>query len=266
MDRIAVIARHAALEALRARLPLLLLAGLLLAAAGASFVSELAVIEGARARLLTYAALARVAAVCMLAAHVLAGITREFDDKCMDVFLALDLPRAHYILGKLSGFMLAALLTAIIVSLPLWWMAEPGAALQWTLALALELAVVAAFALFCAAAFAQFAPAAVLTLAFYGLARGLAGLQLMSAHPVSGAGSWQQEISRALVDALAWVMPALHRWPHTAWLAGEAPAWMAFAMDALQGLVYVALIATADRKSTRLNSSHVSESRMPSSA
>ena len=46
------------------------------------------------------------------------------------------------------------------------------------------------------------------------------------------------------------------------WLAAEAadPGWLEFSPD--RRLLYV----IQDRKSTRLNSSHVSESRMPSSA
>jgi hypothetical protein len=244
-QRVIVIARHAALEAWRARLALALFAALVLAAGCALFVAELAVIEGARARLAWYAALSRLAAVCLVAAHVLAGVTREFDDKCMDMFLALDLPRGHYILGKLAGFALIALFAAFAAALPLWSFAAPAAVLQWWLALALELTLIAAFALFCATAFAQFTPAAALVFAFYALARALGALQLMSAHPVSGAGSLSHSVMHGMVQILTWVMPALDRWPHTGWLLGEAPGWMRFAEYAGQGAIYIALITTA---------------------
>lgn len=244
-NRVMVIARYTLLEALRARLPLLLLAALALSAAGALFVSELAVIESARARLALYAAAARLAAVFIIATHVLASITREFDDKGMDVFLALDLPRAHYILGKLAGFVLIAVLIAGVVALPLWGLAAPVAVLQWVVAFALELALVAAFSLFCATALGQFNPAAALTAAFYVLARSLTALQLMSAHPLSGAGSMSQEAGRWMLEALALVMPALDRWPQTAWLLDAHAAWPAFGAWLAQGAVYLALIGAA---------------------
>jgi ABC-type transport system involved in multi-copper enzyme maturation permease subunit len=245
MQQILAIAYYTLLEARRARLPLLLAAALALLLLLAFFVSELAVIESQRLRLTFYAAGARLAAVFIVCAHVLGSITREFNDKGIDALLALDLPRAHYILGKLGGLLVLALLVALLCAVPLLAQAPPVAVLQWGAALALELALLATFALFCVMAFGQFIPAAALVLAFYLLARTLAAIQLISAHPLSGAGTLSHSVGRWLVDALALVMPALDRWPQSAWLIDAPAPWAAFGFILVQALLYVTLLAGA---------------------
>lgn len=245
MQRIPAIAYYTLLEARRTRLPLLLAVTLPLLFAAAFFVSELAVIESQRLRLSFYAAGVRVAGVFLVCAHVLGSITREFNDKGIDALLALDLPRAHYLLGKLGGFLAIAVLVAVMSCLPIALQAAPLAVLQWGVVFALELSVLAAFSLFCVIAFGQFMPAAALVLAFYLLARTLTAMQLISAHPISGANTLSHTVGRWMVDALALVMPALDRWPQTAWLIDTPAPWPALGAIAMQALLYLALLAGA---------------------
>jgi ABC-type transport system involved in multi-copper enzyme maturation permease subunit len=232
MRQILAISRYTLLEARRTRLPLLLAAAI-------------ALLLALRLQLTFYAAGVRLAAVFIVAAHVLGSITREFDDKGIDALLALDLPRAHYILGKLTGFLAMALLVAAAACLPLTLMAPPPAVLQWGVALVLELSVVAAFSLFCVIAFGQFMPAAALVLAFYLLARSLGAIQLISAYPISGSGTLSHDAGRWLVDILALVMPALDRWPQTAWLVDAVAPWTLFGTLLAQTTLYVVLLAGA---------------------
>jgi len=245
MQQIPAIAYYTLLEARRTRLLPLLAVALVLMLVLGFFVSELAVIESQRLRVSFYAAGARLAAVFIVGVHVLGSVTREFNDKGIDALLALDLPRSHYILGKLAGFVAIAASAAVITCLPLLLQVPPPAVLQWGAALALELAVVAAFSLFCVVAFGQFIPAAALVLAFYLLARSLTAMQLISANPLGGAGSLSHEVGRWVVDALALVMPALDRWPHTAWLIDTLAPWPSFAALLLQGTLYVMLLTGA---------------------
>ena len=185
--RIATIARYTLLEAARTRLPLLVLVALLALLGASFFVEAMSVTEGARIQTGFYAAGARLAAVFIVGAFVLVSVTRELDDKGMDVLLALDLPRSHYILGKLGGFIAIAGLIALAAALPLAWLAGTSA-LQWMLSLGLELAIVVALALFCVVTFSQLMPAASFILAFYFLARALTAIRLMGAHPLIDAG------------------------------------------------------------------------------
>lgn len=244
-SRLFIISRYALLEALRTRLPWFFAAMLGAVFVAAFFVSELAVTESLRMQTTFYAAGARLAAVFVVALHVIGSITREFDDKGLDVLLALDLPRAHYILGKLGGFLAIGVAAGLLASLPLLWMAPAAAALQWACALMLELSVMVAFALFCVTAFGQFMPSAAAVLAFYLLARSLTAIRLMSAHPISGADSLSHEAGRWMVEGLALVTPAFDRWPQTTWLVDAPAAWSMLALLLLEAVVYVALLAGA---------------------
>jgi ABC-type transport system involved in multi-copper enzyme maturation permease subunit len=244
-SRIATIARYTVLEALRTRLAALVLVMLVVLLAASYFVMSISVIEGARFQAGFYAAGARFACVFTIALYVLVSVTREFNDKGFDVLLALDLPRSHYVLGKLAGFLGIAAVVAVAAALPIVVLAPPAASLQWMLSLAFELAVIAALALFCVLTFSQLTLAASFVLGFYVLARALTAIRLMSAHPISGADSFAHQAAQLVIEGLALVMPALDGWTRTAWLVDEAAPWPALLQVAGEGALYVALLATA---------------------
>lgn len=242
---ITAISRYTALEALRTRVPATTLLTLLVLLGASLFIRELAVTESTRFQTGFYAAAARLCAVFLASLYVLASITREFNDKGLEVLLALDVPRSHYICGKLAGFTLTAVAIALLLSLPLWLLAPPAAVLAWTASLALELALVVALSLFCIVTFSQMLPAAGFVAAFYLLARSVTAMRLMGAHPVAGEDTLSQQVSGAFVEALAFVVPALDAWTQTAWLVDAAPAPETLWTIAVQGAIYVALLAAA---------------------
>ena len=244
-SRIAAIARYTLLEALRTRLAALVLVTLLVLLAASFFIETISVTEGARFQTGFYAASMRLASVFIAAVYVLVSMTREFNDKGLDVLLALDLPRSHYVLGRLAGFLAIAALIAAAASFPLAWLATPSAALQWAVSLAAELAIVVAFALFCVVTFNQLTPAASFVLAFYALGRALTAIRLMSAHPLSGAETISHQAIQLMVNALALVMPALDMWTQTAWLVNQQAPWSALFELAGLSALYVALLAGA---------------------
>ncbi len=113
MSKVLAIAQFTLLEAVRTRLLWLVLAalgGLLLASL---FVQQLAIAESARVQTGFLAAGARLAVVFVLCLHVASSMAREFNDKGVELLLSLDLPRAGYYLGKLSGYVALALVVAI---------------------------------------------------------------------------------------------------------------------------------------------------------
>lgn len=243
--QIATIARYTLIEATRTRLPAVAAAALALLFAASLFVHEIAITESARLQTGFYAAGARFAVVFIAALYVLASVAREFSDKVLDGLLAFDLPRAHYILGKLGGFLAAGALLALAASLPLAWLAGPLVALQWAVSLALETGVMVALALFCIVTFSQLTAAAGFVLAFYLLARALTAIRLMSAQPLSGTDALSHQAMALLVEGLSLVMPALDRWTQTAWLVNERAAWPDIGMLVLQGLLYLVVLGAA---------------------
>jgi len=244
-SRIATIARYTLLEALRTRLPALVLVTLCVLLLASFFVEAIAVTEGARFQTGFYASGVRLAGVFIAALCVLVSVAREFNDKGLEMLLALDLPRGHYILGKLAGFLAIACLIAAVASIPLAWLVAPQAVLQWALSLALELAIVAALALFCMITFNQLVPAASFVVAFYLLARSLTAIRLMGANPLTGADALSHQVIQYTVEALALVMPALDAWTQTAWLLDRYAAWSTMAQLAWQSVLYVVLLTAA---------------------
>lgn len=243
--RVVTIARYTLLEALRTRLPLLTAAIIAILIAASFFIREIAITDSVRFQTAFYAAAARFAAVFVTALYVIATITREFNDKGLDISLALDLPRSHYILGKLAGFLAMSLVLASFVALPLTVFAGVEAALQWGASLVLELAVIVGLALFCVITFNQVMPAASFVLAFYLLARALTAIRLMSTNPISGGDAPSHEIMRWLIEALATVIPALDQWTQTAWLVDGAAGWRVLPSIGAQCALFVTVVVAA---------------------
>lgn len=244
-SQITTIARYTLLEAMRTRLPLVVTAAVVLLLAASYFVQQIAITESVRMQTGIYAAGMRLASVFIAGLFVLASVVREFNDKGLDVVLALNLPRAHYILGKLAGFLVVGILVAAAASLPLAALATPASALQWGISLALELGIVIAFALFCIVTFNQLMPAASFVLAFYLLARVLTAIRLMSAQPLTGADTLAHQAIRLLVEGLALVTPGFDSWTQTAWVITQAAAWSDIGLLTGQSLLYVVLFAAA---------------------
>lgn len=243
--QIATIARYTLLEAVRTRLPHLLIVVVALLGVASIFVSAIAITESGRMQIGIYAASTRFACIFIAAIYVLASVTREFNDKGLDVALALDLPRSHYIVGKLAGFLLAGIAVAAVATLPLVILAPLHAVLKWSLSLALEIGIVMALALFCSVTFRQPLAAASFVVAFYLLARTLTAIRLMSAHPMTGADSPAHHASQLLADGLALVMPALDTWTQTVWLISQPPTWTAFGALVGQSVLYIVLLGAA---------------------
>src|SRR5918912_1512986 len=99
--RFLTIARFSMLEALRTRLPLLVVVTVVTLVGASFFVREIAIAESMRFQTAFYAATVRYATVFVAALYVVASVSREFQDKGLELVLALDLARAEYLLGKL---------------------------------------------------------------------------------------------------------------------------------------------------------------------
>jgi len=244
-SRITAIARYTLIEAMRTRLPALVLVTLLALLAASFFMETIAVVEGNRLQAGFYAAGVRLASVFIAAIYVLVSVTREFNDKGLDVLLALDLPRSHYILGKLAGFLAIGAFIAVAAALPLAWFVPLPAVALWAASLAVELAIVVALALFAIVTLNQLTPAASFVLAFYLLARSLTAVRLMSAYPLTGADTVSHQVIRFMVESLALVVPALDAWTQTAWLVNEPAPWPVMLQLAGQSALYVVLLAAA---------------------
>jgi ABC-type transport system involved in multi-copper enzyme maturation permease subunit len=244
-SRIATIARYTVLEAVRTRLPLVTLVCIVALLGASFFVREIAIAESTRFQTAFYAAAVRFAVVFIAALHVVASISREFQDKNLDVTLALDLPRSHYIVGKLAGFIVIAAALALAAALPLVPLAGLDAAGAWSASLALELALVVGFSLFCAVTFSQLMPAVSVVMAFYVFARALTAMRLIGENPIAGAHTLSHQVMTWLIEALALIVPALDVWTRTAWLVDGVWPWTALPQIAAHAVLFIVVVAAA---------------------
>ena len=262
MSKVLAIARFTLLEALRTRLPWLMLAMLGALLLASLFVQQIAITESQRLQLGFLAAGTRLGTVFVLCLYVAGSMVREFNDKGVDLLLSLDLPRSGYYLGKLIGYVGIAVAMAAVATLAvaapklvaaamalggatLTPPALPAALPLWGLSLACELTLIATLTLFCVITFAQIMPAVSFVAAFYLVARSITAIRLMSGSQLLGAPEWSTRVAGWLVDGLGLVLPDLSRFTRTAWLLDAPAAASGLGFVALQTVAYASLLAAA---------------------
>lgn len=245
LSRIGTIARYALLEALRMRLVWFFLAALGGVWAVSFFAQALAITDAARLQTSFLAAGTRIVCVFVLTMFVLVSALREVHDKGLELVLSIDLPRSHYVLGKLGGFLALAWLAALLAAAMLAWLAPPLAAAQWAFSLGLELSLVATLAFFCIITFNQLIPAAGVVFGFYLLARTITAIQLISEPKALAEPTITAHFVAMTVDAVALLVPPLDQYAQTAWLVDGAATWTALAAQAGHAGLYVLLLAGA---------------------
>jgi hypothetical protein len=209
-----------------------------------AFLAQLALTESRLLQASIVAALLRLAAVFIIAAHVVSSLRREIDERRLELMLALALPRATQYLARLAGFVVLGIVLAACFSLPLALWAPPAGVLAWGASLACELALVAAAALFFAMTLAQLVPALGATAALYLLARTIGTIQAIAASPLA-EDSAAHQVASATVNAVALLLPALERATRTEWLLYGAPPAQALGAALAGCLIYAALLAAA---------------------
>lgn len=240
---ILAITRYTALEAIRTRYVWLVLALVVAGVAVATFTGELAITETAQTQAAITAALLRLAAVLLVALFVASSVQRDFSDKSVELMLSLPLPRSGYYLGKLGGYTLVAMLTAVPLACLLIYLAPGSTGLVWGLSLIFELVLVCAVSLWFAFAFNQVTAAISATLLFYLLGRSIAAIQLMAHGPLANQAQLSQRVMNGLVDVLSSLLPDLDRFSQSDWLLYSSGSIELLAPLAMQTLIYTVLIS-----------------------
>jgi len=238
------IALYTLLEALRNRLMWLVVAVALIGVGLSGFLQEIALTESRQIQLAMLAAFLRFSAVFLLATFVVTSMVREFNDKGLELVLALELPRAGYLFGKLAGFAALALVPALLFGLLTLLLAPPEQAAWWTLSLVCELWIVAAFSLLCVLTFNQVMAALSASMAFYLLARSVTAFQLIGHGPMTDQ-SISQQIINFVINAIGVLLPHFDEFTRTDWLVYHSGDLTALLPVLAQTGIYLALLAGA---------------------
>jgi Cu-processing system permease protein len=238
------IASFTLLEALRSRLLWLVFAVLLAAFGLAEFIGSIALTESLALKSGILGAGLRLFAVFVISLFVTTSMVRELNDKVLVLILALPIPRATYYFGKLLGFSLVALITAVLIGLSLFLYVPPSSLLAWTTSLLCELFIIAALSLLCLFSLHQVTFALSMVAGFYLLSRSISAIQLMGQSPLVDAGLSQQAIG-TLVDIIAFLLPELYRFTPSQWLIYHTATWHELAPILGQTAVYLVLLIGA---------------------
>jgi len=242
--QIRTIAYYTLLEAIRNRITWLLVVIILAAVGLTGFLNELALTEKREFQLAMMASFLRFSAIFLLATFIVTSVVREFNDKVLQLVLAMPLTRAGYLLGKQLGFALISIVFALVFGLLTSLLALPMQSLLWTLSLLLECWIIAAFSLLCVITFNQVMPALTSVIGFYLMARSITALELISHQPLLEK-TLSNRIMTTMIDALSAVIPHLDNYTRTEWLVYNMGNLSALVPLLGQCVIYLLLLSGA---------------------
>lgn len=246
LNNILTITQYTLRESFKNRILWISLVFAVLGIAAASFIGDFTVVETRRTEAGILSSFYRFCAVFAMIILVISTMVREFNDKCLELYLSLPISRAIYFVGKLGGFYAAAAAVAGVYATAMLLFAEPGAVAFWFLSLTCELIIVVTLGFFCAMTFNQQLPAAAITALFvYLLSRIIDDIILISQSGIilHTLGAHYLGLT---VKALAFVLPGLGQFTQAEWLAYNDPN-IAELLPLIVGqtLIYAVLLGAA---------------------
>ncbi len=241
---ILTIASFTVLEAVRSRLLWLILAVLFGALGLAEFIGSVAITEGLQIKSGLLGAFLRLFAVFVVSLLVTTSMVRELNDKGLELVLSLPIPRAVYYFGKLLGFSIVALVTAVLIGGVLLLYVPAWQLVFWTASLMCELLIIASLSLLCLFSFHQVTLALSAVAGFYLLSRTIHSIQLIGQSALLGT-SMPQQVMSSLVDAIAFLLPELYRFTPSQWLIYHTAHWSELAPILGQTAIYLMLLMGA---------------------
>ncbi len=242
-SQIITISRFTIIESLRNRLLLLSFLVIAISFVLVEFIGDLAITEQRVTQVAILAAFLRITAVVMVTLFVVSSSVRELQDKTLEMILAMPIHRASYYLGKLTGFFYIALLMSIIFATLLLLYADAGQVLIWAISLFLELSIVVALSLVMLFTFSQVPAALTAVFIIYGASRIVTSIFLMSQFPVIAHAGVAQKFMDGVIELITWLLPDLHRFTQTEWLAYNTADWSTLLPLLGQTIIYLVFLS-----------------------
>jgi hypothetical protein len=183
------------------------------------FIGDIAITEHRVTQVAVLGAFLRLSAVIIVTMFVVSSTVRELQDKTLEMILAMPIHRSNYYLGKLTGFIHVSGIIAIIFSTMLLLYASADQVVIWGISLFFELILVVALGLVMLFTFNQIPAAITGVLVIYAAARSATSIYLISKYPIISHNTISQKFMDGFVEFLTWLLPDLHRFTQTEWLA-----------------------------------------------
>lgn len=236
------ISRYTLLEAIRGRLPLLVGVLFVLFLGIVELAAQTAVVESLALRNGLLAVLWRWAAVLVMTLFVIGSMLREFDDRCVQLALAMPVSRSTWLLGRFLGFAMVGWCLVLAACVGFLWSSPLPVVAQWGASLGLELMIVIALGLLSVLSLGSVAGAGCLVLGVYLLGRAIVAIQLIGGSALVATQDLYGRFLRFAVDALAYLLPALDGFTRSEWLVYAAFEPRLLLPIAGQSLVYTGLL------------------------
>lgn len=225
LSQILTISKFTVIESLRNRLLVLSLLVIGISFGMVEFIGELAITEHRVTQVSILAAFLRMSAVVIITLFVVSSTLRELNDKTLEMILAMPIHRASYYLGKLIGYLQIAAFVSIIFAALLFLYADAEQVIIWAISLFFELVLVVALSLVMLFTFNQVPSALTGVFIIYGASRIVTSILLMSKYPIVNSTSISQRFMESFTELLTWLLPDLHRFTQTEWLAYNTAEW-----------------------------------------
>ena len=241
--KIITIAKFTIIESMRNRLLWLSFLVVAISFGLVEFIGDLAVTEHRVTQVAVLAAFLRLSAVVIVTMFVVTSTLRELQDKTLEMILSMPIPRSWYYLGKLGGFVQISIITAIIFSALLLLYASADQVLIWAISLFFELVLVVALGLAMLFTFKQIPAALTGVFIIYSASRSVTSIYLMAEHPIVPHASVSQKFMEGFIEVLTWLLPDLHQFTQTEWLAHGTGTYSLLFPVALQSVIYLTLLS-----------------------
>ncbi len=242
-SKIFTISKFTIIESVRNRLLWLSFLVVAISFALVEFIGELAITEHRVTQVAVLAAFLRLSAVVIVTMFVVSSTLRELQDKTLEMILAMPIHRSSYYLGKLIGFVHVSIIIAFVFSALLLLYASSDQVLIWGLSLFFELVIVVALGLVMLFTFNQIPAAITGVLVIYAAARSATSIYLMSQYPIISHTSTSQKFMDGFIEMLTWLLPDLHRFTQTEWLAHDTGSFELLLPVMTQSMIYLVLLS-----------------------
>lgn len=242
-SQVLTISRFTIIESLRNRLLLISLLVIAISFAMVEFIGDLAITEHRVTQVAILAAFLRMSAVVITTLFVVSSTVRELHDKTLEMILAMSIRRGSYYLGKLLGYLYIAALVSVVFAALLMLYADPEQVVIWAISLFLELTLVVALSLVMLFTFNQVPSALTAVFIIYGASRIVTSLLLMAKYPIIAHTSVAQQFMDGFIELMTWLLPDLHRFTQTEWLAYNTADWVTLLPLLGQTVIYLGLLS-----------------------
>jgi ABC-type transport system involved in multi-copper enzyme maturation permease subunit len=174
---------------------------------------------------------------------VVTSALRELQDKTLEMILSMPIPRSWYYLGKLGGFIQISMIIAVIFSALLLLYASADQVAIWAISLFFELVLVVGLGLVMLFTFKQIPAALAAVFVIYAASRSVTSIYLMAKHPIVPHETVSQKFMEGFVDLLTWLLPDLHLFTQTEWLAHNTGTSGQLLPIVAQSVIYLTLLS-----------------------